>query len=130
MASSNKFMLKPGTVFLVIVGILLTSGMYFWISEYFDRTGAQSVQEGAQSIDCSTLSVDFVDEERNETHKEYFIQVDKPAKRIVTVFRGQENHSVIRQDFDSGEIKSFSAPVNDLETVEVHVQGCERVFTR
>lgn len=118
-------LLRPGTVFIVALGLVIGMGIYNWSESLFPS----AEQNGSsKAIDCSTLQVNFVDTQQNGTHKLVYVQTNRDQPYAVT-FEGESgNFTRIIDDPAPGEVSEIAAPLSSVEDVEVAVNGCSRVF--
>jgi hypothetical protein len=121
----DNFLIRPGTIFIVILGLIIGMGVYNWSEQIFPSPTDNS---GSQAVDCSSISIEFVDQSSNDTHHTVYVQSGQERSYAV-IMRGENlNHTEIVENPGRGEVSQITAPVSDLNDLWVTVNGCSRVF--
>ncbi|MFB6191024.1 MAG: hypothetical protein ABEJ64_01200 [Candidatus Nanohaloarchaea archaeon] len=118
-------LMRPGTIFIVAVGLVIGLGVYNWSEQLFP---SPEKNDSSRAIDCSTLDVNFLGQEDNGTHHTVFVQ---PSRRVsyAVVFEGsQDNFTRIVESSPAGEVTELTAPISPVQGVRAKVDGCSRVF--
>lgn len=122
---SDHFLMRPGAIFIVMLGLVIGMGVYNWSEQLFP---SPVDNEGSKAVDCSSIGIKFVDRSGNESHHTVYIQSGQERSYAV-IFRGENrNHTEIIEDPARGEVSRVTAPISSLDDLRVTVSGCSRVF--
>ncbi|MFB6190617.1 MAG: hypothetical protein ABEJ91_03525 [Candidatus Nanohaloarchaea archaeon] len=114
--------LRPGTVFILVLALLVGLGVYNWSEDLFPQP------EKTASFECSRIEVSFVERQSNGTHTSVFLQVNTGRSYAITFHGGGENFTRIVEEPGREAIREIQAPVSPVSSMEVKVNGCSRVF--
>ena len=124
----RDFLIKPGSVFLILVICGTLYGMFVWAESSFMESGRESIDKQDEVIGCSNLNVRFVDKNSNETHQTVFVQVSRDLEALSVTFHGEQNRTKVIEDIDSNSVRSVSAKLDQANKVEAKAKGCDKVF--
>lgn len=117
--------MRPGTIFIVILGLVIGMGVYNWSEQIFP---SPTDNRGSQAVDCSSISIKFPDQSSNETHHTVYVQSGQ-QRAYAVIFEGENsNYTEIVEDPAQGGVSQITAPVSGLKDLRVTVNGCSRVF--
>lgn len=124
----RDFLIKPGSVFLILVICGTLYGMFVWAESSFMESGRESIDKQEEVIGCSNLNVRFIDRNSNETHQTVFVQVSRDVEALSITFHGKQNKTKVIQDLNSNSVRSVSAKLDRADKVQAKVEGCDQVF--
>ncbi|MFB6190076.1 MAG: hypothetical protein ABEJ91_00715 [Candidatus Nanohaloarchaea archaeon] len=122
---SDYFLMRPGTIFIVVLGLIIGMGVFNWSEQIFPSPESNS---GTQAVDCSGISIEFVGRESNGTHHTVYIQSGQERSYAVIMNGEARNHTEIVENPARGSVEQVTAPVDSLKGMWVTVNGCSRVF--
>lgn len=127
--AENVF-IRPGTLFIVIIAALIGLSVLSW-SENLLQSTDESSDQGSRAIECSTLDINFVDEETNGTHHTVFIQLNKDVDALAVTFEGNDDNTTrIVENPGSGSVSEVTVQVSNVSDIRADVKSCSRVFRR
>ena len=124
------FLIKPGSVAVIIISLALVGGMYYGVADNLLETKEESFKQQDQSIDCSYVSIDFVSQESNDTHTTVYIQSNTALEALAVEFEATENRTVTKniQNMDTNELQRVTANIAPVNDIAAYVKGCDRTF--
>jgi len=125
----GNFLIRPGTLLLILVIGLVLFGLFNWASDTFSQTEEQSLENQENAIRCSNLNIDIIEGSRNSTHEVVYIQANQPIDSLLVEFEGSGNHTELIENVEKSSIVEASAPMETVKRVRVRVSGCNRVFS-
>ena len=126
MEEGGVWFLRPGTLFLMMIMLVVGFGIVSWSSQ--DVFGDEPLQRQEQTIACSNVNLKFLDHTSNATHETVYIQVNKPVDAVLVNFEGDRNVTQVVDYGSAQRIVQVSARLNNLSGIEARVSGCERLF--
>lgn len=122
-------LIKPGSIALVVVGVLLAYGGYQWADSSFDRVTEKSDEYQNKAIECSSLELEFVSRDSNLTHTTVYVMPNRPIERLYVMFEGESrNVTDVAERVPSGHLERFSAPIENTSRIRAGTASCSRVF--
>lgn len=121
--------IRPGTLFIFAMALGLGFAVFNWTGGILEDTERGPGQQSSQAVECTTIDVSFIRQEENSTHHTVFLQADQDVKSLAVTFYGEEEDATKVVDYGAPtSVSEVTAPITDVEDIEVHVQGCSRTF--
>ncbi len=125
--SENVF-IRPGALIIFFMAMAVGAGVFNWSSELLDHGDRTQTSD---TIDCAVLDVDVFESSGNATHHTVYVRMDQDANALAVTFIGEERNATMVSEYGSpGTLSAVTAPVGDVKGLEIHVEGCSRVFDR
>jgi hypothetical protein len=120
---------KPGTILLLVFIAVFGLFVYNWASSSVGETGNQTIEDQAEALECSRLSVEFLNFRQESNFTSVSFQFNQPVETANVNFRGKENKSVEIQRLKEGSMRTAEANGTGYSNVYISTEGCGKVFS-
>lgn len=128
MTDSGSLLLRPGTIFLFVLILLMGLGMYTWANTSIGNTGERSLENQNDAISCSGLEISREELNVGPNQTEIFFKANKNLEKVKVEFRGSENVNVTLKSVTKGSLQKASANISNFTSVSLKAQSCSPVF--
>lgn len=128
MGFGDSLLVKPGTVFMFILILVMGIGVFHWASGTIKESSKNSMDKQDDAFKCSGINVELANlRTSNNTVNAFFI-VNRDVDRVYVNFEGDRNVTREVEYGGQNSLSNVSVTLEGFEEVSFRAPPCEQRF--